>query len=82
MEIRLNDKFRLKTTNGNNWAVQKFFILEDGKEEWRSYYFYGTLKEAFRGVLSDPRIMIDMKTRKDHEAWLKRIDFLFDKFTK
>lgn len=81
MEIQLNDKYRLKTIDYNNWALQRFGVSKTGKELWRSFCYYADLRSALRRALDSPEMMMDMETKEDHMKWLEHIDSLFNKYS-
>ena len=81
MEIKINDKYRLKTIDRNNWALQKFSVVSE-EPLWTSFCYYADLRSALRRALDSPEMMMDMETKEDHMEWLKHIDSLYDKYTK
>ncbi|HEC64936.1 MAG TPA: hypothetical protein ENI23_06575 [bacterium] len=75
MIIQLTESHRIKSTDRRNWSVQIYGDnLRDGKGEWVSTFFYGTLRGALQASVDHPAFFLDKKTKKECFEWMDKID--------
>ena len=78
MLIQLNKKYRLKTVDEYNIALQTVKKSKDGTEYWTSVSFYGSLRDAFNSILDSARFTKSIRGKKEHILWMAGIKKISD----